>query len=73
MISSFFYKNNNSINFVCILNFVIIWQAHPQEKVGVFVRRGKGGSLNVVEYSELEQSLASAVNQATGHLHFLLE
>ena len=64
-IKFFLYKNNNSINFVCILNFVIIWQAHPQEKVGVFVRRGKGGSLNVVEYSELEQSLASAVNQVT--------
>jgi len=56
-----------------MLNFVIIWQAHPQEKVGVFVRRGKCGSLNVVEYSELEQSLASAVNQATGHLCFFLE
>ncbi|KAG5142408.1 hypothetical protein JHK82_018103 [Glycine max] len=44
---------------------------HPQEKIGVFVRRGKGGSLNIVEYSELEQSLASAVNQATGHLRFV--
>ncbi|KAG5085289.1 hypothetical protein JHK82_052686 [Glycine max] len=38
----------------------VVLKAHPQEKVGVFVRRGKGGSLNVVEYSELEQSLASA-------------
>ncbi|XP_021607292.1 UDP-N-acetylglucosamine diphosphorylase 2 isoform X2 [Manihot esculenta] len=46
------------------------FKAYPQEKVGVFVRRGKGGPLNVVEYSELDQSLASAVNQATGRLRF---
>lgn len=45
-------------------------QAYPQEKVGVFVRRGKGGPLTVVEYSELDQSLASAINQQTGRLHF---
>lgn len=52
-----------------VLNFHYI-QAYPQEKVGVFVRRGKGGPLTVVEYSELESSLASAVNQATGRLRF---
>ncbi|KAG2409806.1 UDP-N-acetylglucosamine diphosphorylase [Vigna angularis] len=45
----------------------VVRKAYPQEKVGVFVRRGKGGPLTVVEYSELESSLASAVNQATGH------
>ncbi|MFQ6630426.1 hypothetical protein Gotur_008132 [Gossypium turneri] len=44
--------------------------AYPQEKVGVFVRRGKGGPLTVVEYTELDQSLASAVNQQTGRLRF---
>ncbi|OAY54428.1 UDP-N-acetylglucosamine diphosphorylase 1 isoform X1 [Manihot esculenta] len=48
----------------------VVRKAYPQEKVGVFVRRGKGGPLNVVEYSELDQSLASAVNQATGRLRF---
>lgn len=49
---------------------MIIQQAYPQEKVGVFVRRGKGGPLTVVEYSELDLSLASAVNQETGRLRF---
>ncbi|WVZ25286.1 hypothetical protein V8G54_003830 [Vigna mungo] len=48
----------------------VVRKAYPQEKVGVFVRRGKGGPLTVVEYSELESSLASAVNQATGRLRF---
>lgn len=49
---------------------VIRLQAYPQEKVGVFVRRGKGGPLTVVEYSELDSSLASAINQQTGRLRF---
>lgn len=48
----------------------VVRKAYPQEKVGVFVRRGKGGPLSVVEYSELDQSLASAVNQQTGRLRF---
>jgi UDP-N-acetylglucosamine pyrophosphorylase len=49
----------------------LVWlQAYPQEKVGVFVRRGKGGPLTVVEYSELDSSLASAINQETGRLRF---
>ncbi|XP_021901632.1 UDP-N-acetylglucosamine diphosphorylase 1 [Carica papaya] len=48
----------------------VVRKAYPQEKVGVFVRRGKGGPLTVVEYSELDQSLASAINQQTGRLHF---
>lgn len=49
---------------------MIPFQAYPQEKVGVFVRRGKGGPLNVVEYSELDPMLASAINQGTGRLRF---
>lgn len=36
----------------------------------MFVRRGKGGPLAVVEYSELDPSLSSAVNQETGRLRF---
>uniref|UniRef100_A0A2P2LK45 Uncharacterized protein n=1 Tax=Rhizophora mucronata TaxID=61149 RepID=A0A2P2LK45_RHIMU len=48
----------------------VVRKAYPQEKVGVFVRRGKGGPLTVVEYSELDQSLASAINQGTGRLRF---
>ncbi|KAI3911869.1 hypothetical protein MKW92_026130 [Papaver armeniacum] len=44
--------------------------AYPQEKVGVFVRRGKGGSLAVVEYSEMDQSMTSAINQETGRLRY---
>uniref|UniRef100_A0A6N2N9T3 UDP-N-acetylglucosamine diphosphorylase n=1 Tax=Salix viminalis TaxID=40686 RepID=A0A6N2N9T3_SALVM len=48
----------------------VVRKAYPQEKVGVFVRQGKGGPLIVVEYSELDQSLASAINQQTGRLRF---
>ncbi|KAL0398101.1 UNVERIFIED_CONTAM: UDP-N-acetylglucosamine diphosphorylase 1 [Sesamum radiatum] len=48
----------------------VVRKAYPQEKVGVFVRRGKGGPVSVVEYSELDQSLASAINQETGRLRF---
>ncbi|XP_022726962.1 UDP-N-acetylglucosamine diphosphorylase 2 isoform X1 [Durio zibethinus] len=48
----------------------VVRKAYPQEKVGVFVRRGKGGPLSVVEYSELDPSLASAINQQTGRLRF---
>ncbi|KAB5574092.1 hypothetical protein DKX38_001286 [Salix brachista] len=48
----------------------VVRKAYPQEKVGVFVRRGKGGPLTVVEYNELDQSLASAINQQTGRLRF---
>jgi UDP-N-acetylglucosamine/UDP-N-acetylgalactosamine diphosphorylase len=46
-------------------------QAFPQEKVGVFARRGKTGPLAVVEYSELDSTLAHAINQGTGRLRFL--
>ncbi|KAF7120084.1 hypothetical protein RHSIM_Rhsim13G0129600 [Rhododendron simsii] len=48
----------------------VVRKAYPQEKVGVFVRRGKGGPLSVVEYSELDPSLAGAINQGTGRLRF---
>ncbi|KAF3619204.1 UDP-N-acetylglucosamine diphosphorylase 2 [Capsicum annuum] len=48
----------------------VVRKAYPQEKVGVFVRRGKGGPLAVVEYSELDPSLCNAVNQETGRLRF---
>ncbi|CAH8264772.1 unnamed protein product [Arabidopsis lyrata] len=48
----------------------VVRKAYPQEKVGVFVRRGKGGPLTVVEYTELDQSMASATNQQTGRLQF---
>lgn len=54
-----------------ILSYLDFWlQAYPQEKVGVFVRRGKGGPLTVMEYSEMDSSLASAINQQTGRLRF---
>ncbi|GMJ12591.1 N-acetylglucosamine-1-phosphate uridylyltransferase 2 [Hibiscus trionum] len=48
----------------------VVRKAYPQEKVCVFVRRGKGGPLTVVEYSELDQPLSSAINQQTGRLRF---
>ncbi|KAG7643143.1 UDPGP family [Arabidopsis suecica] len=48
----------------------VVRKAYPQEKVGVFVRRGKGGPLTVVEYTELDQSMASATNQQTGRLQY---
>ncbi|XP_031397556.1 UDP-N-acetylglucosamine diphosphorylase 1 isoform X2 [Punica granatum] len=48
----------------------VVRKAYPQEKVGVFVRRGKGGPLTVVEYSELDTNLASEINQETGRLRF---
>lgn len=48
----------------------VVRKAYPQEKVGVFVQRGKGGPLSVVEYSELDQSLSSEINQQTGRLRY---
>lgn len=48
----------------------VVRKAYPQEKVGVFVRRGKGGPLSVVEYSEMDPSVASEINQGTGRLRF---
>lgn len=46
----------------------VVKKAFPQERVGVFARRGKGGPLAVVEYSELDSSLAYAINQESGRL-----
>ncbi|KAL1537557.1 UDP-N-acetylglucosamine diphosphorylase 1 [Salvia divinorum] len=48
----------------------VVRKAYPQEKVGVFVRRGKGGPVSVVEYSELDSSMASEINQETGRLRY---
>jgi len=45
-------------------------QAYPQEKVGVFVQRGRGGPLTVVEYSEMDPSMTSEINQTTGRLRY---
>ncbi|EPS72269.1 hypothetical protein M569_02483, partial [Genlisea aurea] len=48
----------------------VVKKAYPQEKVGVFAQRGKGGPISVVEYSELDPSLSSEINQETGRLRF---
>lgn len=48
----------------------VVRKAYPQEKVGVFVQRGRGGPLTVVEYSELDSSMASEMNQSTGRLRY---
>ncbi|CAN8287488.1 unnamed protein product [Cochlearia groenlandica] len=48
----------------------VVRKAYPQEKVGVFVKRGKDGPLTVVEYTELDESMSSATNQQTGRLQF---
>ncbi|KAL5976946.1 UDP-N-acetylglucosamine diphosphorylase 1 [Asimina triloba] len=48
----------------------VVRKAYPQEKVGVFVRRGRGGPISVVEYNELDPSVASTINQETGRLRF---
>ncbi len=41
-------------------------KAYPEERVGVFAMRG--GALDVVEYSELDPSQASAFDAARGQL-----
>ncbi|PKA62801.1 UDP-N-acetylglucosamine diphosphorylase 1 [Apostasia shenzhenica] len=48
----------------------VVRKAYPQEKVGIFVQRGRGGPLTVVEYSEIDPSMASEINQITGRLRF---
>eukprot|EP00252_Welwitschia_mirabilis_P002026 TRINITY_DN11976_c0_g1_i1.p1 TRINITY_DN11976_c0_g1~~TRINITY_DN11976_c0_g1_i1.p1 ORF type:complete len:482 (-),score=88.01 TRINITY_DN11976_c0_g1_i1:146-1591(-) len=48
----------------------VVKKAYPQEKVGVFVKRGNTGSFSVVEYSEMDTSMAYAINQETGRLQF---
>ncbi|PRW59645.1 UDP-N-acetylglucosamine diphosphorylase 2-like isoform B [Chlorella sorokiniana] len=46
----------------------VVAKAYPEEKVGVFARRG--GALEVVEYSELDPSEAAASDPATGELKY---
>lgn len=46
----------------------VVARAGPEEKVGVFARRGSG--LEVVEYSEMDPEEASAVNPDTGILRY---
>eukprot|EP00246_Nothoceros_aenigmaticus_P005204 TRINITY_DN17094_c0_g1_i1.p1 TRINITY_DN17094_c0_g1~~TRINITY_DN17094_c0_g1_i1.p1 ORF type:complete len:482 (+),score=72.96 TRINITY_DN17094_c0_g1_i1:287-1732(+) len=46
----------------------VVNKAFPQEKVGVFVQRGKGGPTAVMEYSELDSKKQHAINQDTGRL-----
>ncbi|MQL84677.1 hypothetical protein Taro_017189, partial [Colocasia esculenta] len=48
----------------------VVRKAYPQEKVGVFVRRGRGGPLSVLEYSEMDPSMACEINQTTGRLRY---
>ena len=47
-----------------------IEQAYPQETVGVFVQRGRGGPLSVVEYSEMDAAMTTEINQSTGRLRY---
>lgn len=46
----------------------MVAKAYPEEKVGVFARRG--GGMEVVEYSELDPTEASAANPETGILRY---
>lgn len=46
----------------------VVAKASPEEKVGVFARRG--GRLEVVEYSELDPAEAAAADPATGELKY---
>ncbi|CAD6341650.1 unnamed protein product [Miscanthus lutarioriparius] len=48
----------------------VVRKAYPQEKVGVFVQRGKGGPLSVVEYSEMDAAMTTEINQTTGRLRY---
>ncbi|XP_042407255.1 UDP-N-acetylglucosamine diphosphorylase 2-like [Zingiber officinale] len=48
----------------------VVRKAYPQEKVGVFVQQGRGGPLRVVEYSEMDASMATETNQTTGRLRY---
>ncbi|WOL12274.1 UDP-N-acetylglucosamine diphosphorylase 1 [Canna indica] len=48
----------------------VVRKAYPQEKVGVFVQRGRGGPLMVMEYSEMDASLTTEINQSTGRLRY---
>ncbi|XP_044947516.1 UDP-N-acetylglucosamine diphosphorylase 1-like, partial [Hordeum vulgare subsp. vulgare] len=46
----------------------VVRKAYPQENVGVFVERGRGGPLSVVEYSEMDVAMTTEINQSTGRL-----
>ncbi|KAJ3693518.1 hypothetical protein LUZ60_008998 [Juncus effusus] len=48
----------------------VVRKAYPQEKVGVFVQRGRGGPLTVLEYSEMDPNMTTEINQITGRLRF---
>ncbi|KAK1304300.1 UDP-N-acetylglucosamine diphosphorylase 1 [Acorus calamus] len=48
----------------------VVRKAYPQEQVGVFVRRGRGGPLSVLEYSEMDPSMTLEINQTTGRLRY---
>lgn len=48
----------------------VLRKAHPQEKVGVFVQRGVGGAVEVVEYSEMDPGQVAATDSQTGELRF---
>uniref|UniRef100_A0A0D9X5E9 UDP-N-acetylglucosamine pyrophosphorylase n=1 Tax=Leersia perrieri TaxID=77586 RepID=A0A0D9X5E9_9ORYZ len=48
----------------------VVRKAYPQEKVGVFVQRGRGGPLSVVEYSEMDAAMTTEINQRTGRLRY---
>lgn len=48
----------------------VVRKAYPQENVGVFVQRGRGGPLSVVEYSEMDATMTTEINQSTGRLRY---
>uniref|UniRef100_R7WA54 UDP-N-acetylglucosamine diphosphorylase n=1 Tax=Aegilops tauschii TaxID=37682 RepID=R7WA54_AEGTA len=48
----------------------VVRKAYPQENVGVFVQRGRGGPLSVVEYSEMDAAMTTEINQSTGRLRY---
>jgi UDP-N-acetylglucosamine/UDP-N-acetylgalactosamine diphosphorylase len=50
--------------------YALLLKAYPQEKVGVFVQRGRGGPLSVVEYSEMDAAMTTEINQGTGRLRY---
>ncbi|KAM0950816.1 putative nucleotidyltransferase [Dioscorea sansibarensis] len=48
----------------------VVRKAYPQEKVGVFVQHGRGGPLTVIEYGEMDPTMACEINQITGRLRY---
>lgn len=46
----------------------VVAKAHPEEKVGVFARRG--AHVEVVEYSEMDPQEAASVDPSTGELRY---